>query len=228
MKLARPDVFHPRIVIAGASRGGDDELAAALRGRGLHAAPLAWDDPDVLEADLVIVGAGADTTAPREDFLAWTRTVRNLLNAPEVMAWNAQRRYLGDLQSAGVPTSAAQPGAEVTALVFVGGGRSHAFDAAGAGGTVEPDFEVWDLGRAALRAAAERLSIWIDELLYARADVVGDRDDARLLSLDLIAPDLGWRHLGAVERAGRHRQFALAVEAALQRLGLGPLSHRGP
>ena len=44
MKLARPDIPHPRIVLAG-SRGGDDAgLVAALRTRGLHARWLSWDD----------------------------------------------------------------------------------------------------------------------------------------------------------------------------------------
>ena len=60
MKLARPDVFHPRIVLAGSpqhTRGdGDDAgLIAALRQRGLHARWLSWDDPDTCLADLVIL-----------------------------------------------------------------------------------------------------------------------------------------------------------------------------
>ena len=51
MKLARPDVFHPRIVLAGCPAlpegdGDDAGLVAALRQRGLHARWLSWDDPD--------------------------------------------------------------------------------------------------------------------------------------------------------------------------------------
>ncbi|MGH3561906.1 MAG: hypothetical protein ACRDTN_08940, partial [Mycobacterium sp.] len=40
MKLARPDIFHPRIVLAGDRRlgkGDDAGLVTALRNRGLHA-----------------------------------------------------------------------------------------------------------------------------------------------------------------------------------------------
>lgn len=232
MKLARPDVFHPRIVLAGdplspsehTGRADDAGLLDALRHRGLHARSLSWRDPETRNADLVILRAGHDYFTRRTEFLAWTRQVPNLLNSPDVVAWNADRRYLSDLQYTGVPVAApAEPGDE-TALIFFGGGRSHAFGAAGA----EPDFELWELGRAALRAAAERLSIRIDELLYARADVVGEPVDARLVRLDLVAPQLGWRQLSSADRDAGQRRFALCVESALNRLDLGPLSHRRP
>lgn len=232
MKLARPDVFHPRIVLAGdplspsepTGRADDAGLLDALRQRGLHARSLSWDDPQTRHADLVILRAAHDYLTRSAEFLAWTRQVPNLLNSPDVVAWNADRRYLSDLQYDGVPVAASAEPADETALIFFGGGRSHAFGAAGA----EPDFELWELGRASLRAAAERLSIRIDELLYARADVVGGHDDARLVRLDLVAPKLGWRQLSAAECAAGQRRFALCVEAALDRLGLGPLSHRRP
>ena len=235
MKLARPDMFHPRIVLAGdplspgerAGRVDDAGLVDALRHRGLHARSLAWDDPETLGADLVILRAAHDAgvdAARKAEFLAWTRRVPNLLNAPDVIAWNADPRYLSDLRYAGVATAPRPASGAATALIFLGGGQSHAFGAAGA----DPDFEFWDLGRAALRAAAEQLSIRIDELLYARAEVTGTPDNAALLGLDLIAPQLGWRSLGAAERAESQRQFALCVEAACERLGLGPLSHRRP
>ncbi|HET9876582.1 MAG TPA: hypothetical protein VFQ37_12595 [Mycobacterium sp.] len=233
MKLARPDIFHPRIVLAGDPQrieGDTDDagLVAALDNRGLHVRWLSWDDPETLRADLVILRGTRDYLTRHEEFLAWTRQVPNLLNPADVVAWNADPRYLRDLQYAGVPTLPRHPPGEATALVFFGGGRSHAFGAAGTELDSEPDFELWDLGRTALRAAAERMSIRIEELLYARADVVGSPGDVRLAGLDLIAPQLGWRELGAVERDRRQRQFVLCVESALQRLGLGPLSHRRP
>ncbi|MGH3847994.1 MAG: hypothetical protein ACRDS0_42295, partial [Pseudonocardiaceae bacterium] len=232
MKLARPDIFHPRIVLAGDPQliegdGDDTGLAAALRNRGLHARWLSWDDPDTLGADLVILRATRDYTTRTEEFLAWTRQVRNLLNPPDAVAWNADRHYLRDLQRAGVPTVPQRPSGDATALVFFGGAQSHAFGA-GAEPVFEPDFELWDLGHATLRAAAGHLGIGAGELLYARADVVGGPDDVRLVGLDLIAPQLGWCQMGAAERDGRQRQFVLCVESALDRLGLGPLSHRRP
>lgn len=237
MKLARPDIFHPRIVLAGdplsegehTGRADDVGLVDALRHRGLQARSLSWDDPDTLAADLVILRAAHDDVTRSAEFLTWTRRVPALLNTPDAVAWNVDERYLRDLEYAGVPT-VSEPSSpdEAIALIFFGGGQSHAFRAGGAEPAVDPDFEVWDLGRAALRAAAERLSIRIDELLYARADVIGPPEDVRLLSLDLVAPRLGWRRLSTADRDGAQRRFTLCVEAALDRLGLGPLAHRRP
>ncbi|MCV7422886.1 hypothetical protein H7K45_20250 [Mycobacterium yunnanensis] len=108
MKLARPNVRHPRIVLAGCSAlvegdGDDAGLVPALRARGLHAHWLAWDDPKTLEADLVIPRATWDYTERLEEFLTWTRRVPQLLNTPAVLAWNTDKRYLDDLRGAGVP-----------------------------------------------------------------------------------------------------------------------------
>ncbi len=284
MKLARPDVFHPRIVLAAcqqqpAGDGDDAGLVAALGHRGLHARWLSWDNPEVDRAHLVILRATRDYAGRLDEFLAWTTGVKNLLNAPAVVAWNADRRYLGDLADRGVPTvpggvyapgkrvrlprtghvfvsptvgtgtrrcsdrSAAaayvaelheagqsvlvQPGgsARRTVLVFLGGKPSHAFitqeNALRQG---EPDFELWDVGAAALSAAAAQVGVEVGELLYARAHLVG----ARLLELQLVDPSLGWRQLDAGTRELAQREFAVCVESALEGLGLGPFSHRRP
>jgi hypothetical protein len=224
MKLARPDIRHPRIVLAGSADGDDAGLVAALRTRGLHAHWLAWDDPRTLDADLVILRDSSD----HAEFLAWTTRVPNLLNAPEVVAWNTGRRHLRDLGRAGVPVlRGRRPSASAvrTALVFLGGVQAHAFVE---NASVEADFELWEVGQAALQAAADHNGIGVDELLYARADVIEETGDAELVELNLVGPALGWRLLEGDARDDAQRQFALCVESALDRLGLGPLSHRGP
>jgi hypothetical protein len=221
MKLARPDIRHPRIVLVGSPGGDNAGLVAALRKRGLHARWLSWDDPDTLHADLVILRTGTDYADRLDDFLAWTRRVPNLLNAADVVEWNAGRHYLHDLRRAGVPIRASAPG-HTTALVYLGGVQSHAFTAQQ---SVDADFELWDVGHAALRVAAKRVGIRADELLYARADVTAG---AELVGLDLVAPSLGWQLLDETARDDAQRQFALCVESALDRFGLGPLSHRRP
>jgi len=312
VKLARPDVRHPHIVFAGCRAlvdgdGDDAGLIPALRARGLHARWLAWDDPESEQADLVILRATWDYIDRLDEFLAWSKRVPNLLNAPDVVAWNTDKRYLLDLESAGVPTVPSRffaPGERVrlpagelvvkpavgagsvgaqrftdgelarghaaalqsagrtvlvqpydariadgeTALVFVAGRQSHAFTkgpllpppgakpAFDESGTyaeetlqaAEPDFELWDVGRAALAAGADHLGIAADEFLYARVDVIGGPDDPRLLEVELVEPSLGWRQLDEATRSTQQREFALGVESALDRLGLGPLSHRGP
>lgn len=284
MKLARPDTFHPRIALAGWSRhpsgdGDDAGLVAALRHRGLHAHWLPWDHPDIARAHLVILRAARDYPGRLEEFLAWTNSVANLLNAPSVVAWNADRRYLDDLASRGVPTvpraiwrpgerirlprtgpifisptvgdgarrfsdpwlatahlaerrhgdpslvvQTAGPGAE-TVLIFLGGQPSHAFttqdDALREG---EPDAEIWETGAAALDAAAAASGVGIGDLLYARAHLVG----RQLLELRLVDPSLCWRRLDVAARDRGQRRFVLCVESALERLGLGPFSHRRP
>jgi hypothetical protein len=235
MKLARPDIRHPRIVLAGsqdAESGDDAGLVAALRKRGLHARWMSWDDPDTLRADLVILRSTTEYADRLDEFLAWTRRVPNLLNAPDAVAWNTDQRYLHDLRHAGVPTrgSRLSTSADQTVLVFLGGAQSHAF-VMPKGPSVDADFELWDLGRAALQAAADRVGIGADELLYARAEVIGEPSGitaAQLAGLDLVAPSLGWRQMGDAARDDGQRQFALCVESALDRLGLGPLSHRRP
>ncbi|MCV7153089.1 ATP-grasp domain-containing protein [Mycolicibacterium pyrenivorans] len=312
MKLARPDLFHPRIVLAGCPAlpegdGDDAGLVRALRGRGLYARWMSWDDPATLAADLVILRATWDYTDRLEEFLAWTWKVPRLLNPPQVVAWNTDKRYLADLAAAGVPTVPSAffaPGERVhiprgevvvksavgagsvgalrfsdataasahaaslqahgqtvvvqpydprvsdgeTALVFLRGEQSHAFTKApllpppgespvfDESGTyaeeslrpAEPDFEIWDVGYAALAAAAGHLHITPADLLYARVDVLGGADAPRLLELELVEPSLGWRQLDDAERRRRQRQFVLGVESALDGFGLGPLSHRRP
>lgn len=109
MKLARPDVFHPRIVLAGCPAlpegdGDDAGLVAALGKRGLHARWLSWDDPSTLDADLVILRATWDYIDRLDEFLDWAGRVRNLLNPTRVVPWNTDKRYLTDLAAAGVPT----------------------------------------------------------------------------------------------------------------------------
>ena len=107
-----------------------------------------------------------------------------------------------------------------TVLVFLGGAPSHAFTTQdGVSHQAEPDFEIWDVGAAALAVAANPA-----ELLYARVHLIG----SRVLELQLVDPSLGWRRLDAGTRDLAQRQFAVCVESALDRLGLGPLSHRGP
>lgn len=109
MKLARPDIRHPRIVLAGCPAlpegdGDDAEIVGALRQRGLHARWLSWDDPETLRADVVILRATWDYIDRLDDFLDWTGRVANLLNPQAVIAWNTDKRYLADLAAAGVPT----------------------------------------------------------------------------------------------------------------------------
>lgn len=137
MKLARPNIAHRKIVLAGCSRlvegdGDDDGLIAALRTRGLHATWMSWDDPRSEEADLVILRATWDYIERLDEFLAWAHRVPNLLNAVPVVEWNTSKTYLQDLEGAGVRVVESEfyapgqivhlPGGEVVVKPSVGAG----------------------------------------------------------------------------------------------------------
>lgn len=74
-----------------------------------------WDDPAVDWAafDLVVVRGTWDYVDRRDAFLAWARSVPRIANAPGVLTWNTDKRYLAELAAAGlpvVPTTFVAPG----------------------------------------------------------------------------------------------------------------------
>ena len=97
-------------------------LLDALAAPGVDARPAVWsEEPDGgwEQFDLVVIRSTWDYTHVLPKFLAWTRTVggARLLNPPDVVAWNADKRYLADLARAGVATIATEhlpPGATFT------------------------------------------------------------------------------------------------------------------
>ncbi|MEA2194639.1 MAG: hypothetical protein QOG42_1073 [Solirubrobacteraceae bacterium] len=98
------------------------ELLAALRALGVDVRPAVWsEEPDGGwgRYDLVVVRQTWDYTFALPRFLAWAQDVGagRLLNPPEVVAWNADKRYLADLARAGINTIATEqlaPGAALT------------------------------------------------------------------------------------------------------------------
>ncbi len=92
----------------------DPLLLDALRARGVDAAPVVWDDPEVDWAayDLVVIRSTWDYVTQRERFLAWTRAVPRLLNPADVVAWNTDKRYLGELPRAIATTFLTEPRAD--------------------------------------------------------------------------------------------------------------------
>ncbi|MCK1821704.1 hypothetical protein MTQ10_19310 [Streptomyces sp. XM83C] len=116
---------EPRIALATYDpRGGLHEdrdlpvLVDALREAGADAVAAPWDDTCVDWAgfDLVVIRSTWDYSWRAGEFLRWTRevgAVTRLANPPEVIRWNTDKRYLGDLAAAGVPvvpTRCAAPG----------------------------------------------------------------------------------------------------------------------
>ncbi|MGW2613861.1 ATP-grasp domain-containing protein [Streptomyces sp. NPDC001500] len=84
-------------------------LLEALREAGAEADGVFWDDADVDWAsyDLVVIRSTWDYSWRADEFTAWARkvaAVTRLANPAAVVRWNTDKRYLGELAAAGVPT----------------------------------------------------------------------------------------------------------------------------
>lgn len=93
----------------------DRLLLGPLAARGVRAEPVAWDAPDVNWSayQLAVLRSPWDYAPRREEFVAWAAAVPNLANPAEVVRWNTDKRYLGELAEAGVrlvPTTWVAPG----------------------------------------------------------------------------------------------------------------------
>ncbi|MFF9000669.1 RimK family alpha-L-glutamate ligase [Streptomyces achromogenes] len=106
----------PRIALAtydpgpGPSKDADlPVLVRALRDAGADAEARHWDDPaaDWAGYDLVVIRSTWDYSWRAAEFAAWverTAALTRLANPAPVVRWNTDKRYLGELAAAGVPT----------------------------------------------------------------------------------------------------------------------------
>jgi glutathione synthase/RimK-type ligase-like ATP-grasp enzyme len=120
--------------------------------RGVEAAPAIWDDPavDWRAFDLVVIRSTWDYPDRRDAFLAWIESLPHVLNTPEVVRWNTDKRYLRELPVATIPTEFAEPGAalEVPEAPFV----------------VKPAVGVGSIGAARYAGGDERAHAHVAEL----------------------------------------------------------------
>jgi hypothetical protein len=83
-------------------------LLDALRERSIDARAEVWTERPVAgweRYDLVVLRATWDYTYMLGRFVRWARSIGSrLLNPPDVVAWNADKRYLFDLAQAGIAT----------------------------------------------------------------------------------------------------------------------------
>jgi glutathione synthase/RimK-type ligase-like ATP-grasp enzyme len=112
----------PRVAIATCREVPDlDEegrlLLAALTDLGVSAEPAIWNSAAPWDSySAVVLKATWDYFQPQliGPFLSWTASLgHRLLNPPDVVAWNADKRYLRDFQASGlpiVPTAFLPPG----------------------------------------------------------------------------------------------------------------------
>jgi len=91
--------------------GWEDEtlLVEALRSRGAEPSLVLWDEQeaDWQAFDRVLIRSTWDYTHRRDDFIRWARSLGDHLDNPApLVEWNSDKRYLADLEAAGVPTIA--------------------------------------------------------------------------------------------------------------------------
>lgn len=88
----------------------DRGLVPALQALGATAGPVVWSDPavDWGRYQAVVIRSAWDSHLRREAFQSWAdraAKVSRLYNPPEVLRWNLHKRYLRELESAGVPVT---------------------------------------------------------------------------------------------------------------------------
>lgn len=127
-------------VTTGPARGLDedeDDAVAALRAAGPQVEVVDWDDPlvDWGQYELVVLRSAWDYPERLEEFLSWLDRiagVTKVVNSPDLVRWSMDKRYLADLESAGVavvPTVFIAPGD----VVVLPAGRFVVKPAVGAG-----------------------------------------------------------------------------------------------
>lgn len=100
----------PRVALATCAElpdldADDALLVEPLTTRGVEPIAAVWDDPalDWTAFDLTVVRNTWDYIGRRDAFLDWTRSVPRLANPADVIAWNTDKRYLSELEAAGLP-----------------------------------------------------------------------------------------------------------------------------
>ena len=94
----------------------DGRIIEALAERDVVADSVSWDDPGAEwdQFDAVVIRSTWDYARRRDEFLAWADQLEGRLhNAPALVRWNSDKRYLRDLANAGhrvVETVFVEPG----------------------------------------------------------------------------------------------------------------------
>ncbi len=99
------------LVTVDAARALDEDLpplAEALAQAGAAVSIVSWDDTSVAWSafDLALLRSTWDYVDRLAEFLAWTERASGatrLRNPPQIVRWNTDKQYLGDLAAAGVP-----------------------------------------------------------------------------------------------------------------------------
>jgi len=186
----------------------DDRLSAeVLAGRGIEVEFVAWDDPgaDWDDFDLVVIRSTWDYGERLEEFLEWTDRVgpEKLRNVPAMVRWNTDKRYLAELDGAGLPVPP-------TLLIAPGGSV--------------PDFGGRVVIKPVCGAGARDTGVFDDDNRDEGLDLItklGEQDE-----IAMIQPYISWideRGETAVMFFGGRFAYALKKKAFLPESGVAPV-----
>lgn len=84
---------------------GDEDLCDALRDHDIEPLLRNWDDPSVdwSEGRFAVLRSVPNYATHRKEFLEWAYSVPKLLNTPDIVEWNTDKRYLLGLEKLGMP-----------------------------------------------------------------------------------------------------------------------------
>lgn len=187
----------------------EDDLHSAdvLIARGVDVEFVAWDDSAAVweSFDLAVIRSTWDYTERLEEFLAWADSVgpERVRNVPALLRWNTDKRYLAELDGAGLPVPP-------TALVAPGG--------------AVPEFG----GRVVIKpiqgAGARDTGVFSDENREEGLDLLarlGEQDE-----IAMIQPYIPWVEQSgetAVIFVGGRFAYALKKRAFLPESGVAPV-----
>jgi len=105
-----------------------DFLGPALRRKGVAVETPGWTDPKVdwSSFDLAMISSTRDYCERLDEFRSWLRATgkaTTLVNPAELLEWNLDKRYLLEVEAAGVPTIPTvwiEPGGETEAAAEIG------------------------------------------------------------------------------------------------------------
>ena len=106
----------------------------------------------------MVIRSTWDYPGRREEFLAWAESLAHVLNRPEVLRWNTDKRYLEVLGGDAVPTDFLEPGAHFVA-------PDHAY-------VVKPSIGAGSIGAARYSAGDSSAASHISELHAAGQTVM--------------------------------------------------------
>ena len=151
----------------------DRILAAALEKRGIKAVPVVWTEmkPASLACDLLLVRSVWDYHLRPQDFMRWIDAAGSrmpVLNPPEMIRWNMDKRYLRQIEAAGF---------RVPKTVFLNEGReaelAEVMHSGGFGeAVVKPTISASAYETRRIKQATRQQNEWLNAMLTTRPMMV--------------------------------------------------------